>query len=110
MCSGLAIAQTLGWVNWFFPLSSQATVELTLLFMTAHAILCFAGPLQVLCQYQARAQPLLFALAISVLLSWISQFALTTLSQEWALLVALLLFALLISAASLFISTQKKIN
>lgn len=110
MCSGLAIAQTLGWVNWFFPLSSQATVELTFLFMTAHAILCFAGPLQVLCQYQARAQPLLFALAISVLLSWISQFALTTLSQEWALLVALLLFALLISAASLFISTQKKIN
>ncbi|MBM3382793.1 MAG: hypothetical protein FJY29_10170 [Betaproteobacteria bacterium] len=108
MCAGLALAQELGWVSWFFPLSTQTTVELSFLYMIANAILCFAGPLQVLCQYQSRARPLLLALAISVLLSWACQFILNPHSNEMALLTALLLFAVLISTASLIISTQRQ--
>jgi O-antigen/teichoic acid export membrane protein len=104
MGAGLAVSQSLGWVTWFFPLSTREVVELSFLYLSAHAILCFAGPLQVLCQYQNRARALVKALGASVLLSWICQLVFSPRSYEMALLIALLLFAMLISTASLFIS------
>lgn len=110
MLLGLWVCQALGWVVWFFPMSNNEVFQLSLLVISAQALLNFNVPVLVLCQYRKLGTKLFWMLLVAIGLSWVAQFAFSSVWPEAVLLLALLLFAGIAGAGGLYLLGLHRTN
>lgn len=103
MICGLWMTNQIGWIQWFFPFSNDNVIKLSSMVILAHAILNLANPTIALCQFRKKARPFLIAIALALPLSWASQYVMSFVWPEAALLMGLILFALALTVSSYLI-------
>lgn len=104
MICGLWMTDQFGWIQWFFPFSNANVIKLSSMVILAHAILNLANPTIALCQFRNKARPFLLATALALPLSWASQYVMSFVWPEAALLTGLIFFGVALTVSSYLIS------